>query len=63
MKKFLTAGASLAAILVAVPAAQAAYTMQEDEAAMTQASLSWMSAEDVEAQMESNPLLAEWTGP
>ncbi|MCF8879499.1 M3 family metallopeptidase [Hyphobacterium sp. SN044] len=63
MKKFLTAGASLAAILVAVPAAQAAYTMQEDEAAMTQASLSWMSAEDVEAQMENNPLLAEWTGP
>jgi peptidyl-dipeptidase Dcp len=63
MKKFLTAGASLAAILVAVPAAQAAFTMQEDEAAMTQASLSWMSAEDVEAQMESNPLLQEWTGP
>ncbi|MFC2927449.1 MULTISPECIES: M3 family metallopeptidase [Hyphobacterium] len=30
---------------------------------MTQASLSWMSAEDVEAQMENNPLLAEWTGP
>lgn len=63
MKKFLTAGASLAAILVAVPAAQAAFTMQEDEAAMTQASLSWMSAEDVEAQMENNPLLQEWTGP
>lgn len=63
MKKFLTAGASLAAILVAIPAAQAAYTMQEDEAAMTQASLSWMSAEDVETQMENNPLLQEWTGP
>lgn len=63
MKKFLTAGASLAAILVAVPAAQAAYTMQEGEMPMTQASLSWMSAEDVEAQMESNPLLQEWTGP
>lgn len=63
MKKFLTAGASLAAILVAIPAAQAAYTMQEGEMPMTQASLSWMSAEDVEAQMESNPLLQEWTGP
>lgn len=63
MKKILTAGASLAAILVAVPAAQAAYAMQEGDMPMTQASLSWMSPADVEAQMETNPLLAEWTGP
>ena len=37
--------------------------MQDAEAEMTTAASTWMAEAEVEAQMESNPLLAEWTGP